>query len=597
MSSAPDPAAAISAQIHPVTPLTELTQKCSKVWRYLATFSFFQNILLLALPLYSLQVLDRVMSSHSYSTLLWLTLLMLVLLFAYILLQIARSALTTKLGDWLEIQLAPKLLSNSVQLTSIGYVTSAGQHQRDLANIKGFLSNGGLTTIFDAPFSLLSLLIIYMINVELGLVTLLGAFLLFGFGILTEFATKRLLDMASRINIKSLSIAETASRNAETIEAMGMMDNIVAHWKQYNQKHMEIQDKVSNRANLILSASRYVRFALQMAITGFGAYLALQNQLSVGGMIASSILAARTLAPFEAAISVWKQFVQARDSYKRLQQAFEQMPQFRGNMALPAPKGQVTIDQVLYRPPRSDKTIIKGVSLSINPGEMMGIIGPAGAGKSTLARMIIGILPPTAGAIRLDGADTFKWNRADFGKYVGYLPQDVELFSGTIKDNIARMDLKASPEDVYRAAMLAGAHEMILQLPRGYETEYSQHIISLSPGQRQRIGMARALYGNPRLLVLDEPNSNLDGEGERALLESLQRVKNAKITCILVAHRPSIVAFTDKILVLRNGLAELFGPREQVLQKYTSGPSSNPPQPSAGPAAGGAAAAIPSVKL
>ncbi len=569
------------------TLVKESFRKTKKAFIYIGVFSLCMNIMLLALPIYSLQVLDRVMSSHSLSTLFWLTVVIVGLLVFYGLFNAIKTAILNKMGEWMELSVAPELLSNAITRSSLAVFSSGSQYYRDLGAVKSFVTGGGVATLFDAPWAILFLLVVYLINPVLGFVTLLGCFMLLGLAVLTELTTKKPTDLASKSSIRVNTIAETATRNAEMIEAMGLMRNILEDWKQHNQRSLDLQAIAANRSNVLYSTSRVLRMVMQVAITGIGAWLALNNQMTIGGMIASSILAARALAPFESAIGVWKSWVIARESYHRLDKSFAHVNSLRGNVDLPAPRGIVQVDQLMYRPATSDKPIIKGVSFDIKPGESVGIIGPSAAGKSTLAKLLMGILPPSHGTVRLDGADIFKWNREYLGQYVGYMPQDVELFSGTIKDNIARMDKQAPIEKVIEAARKAHVHEMILQLPRGYETEYSYGNINLSPGQRQRIGLAIALYGNPRYVVLDEPNGNLDGEGERALVQTMHYIKSQGITLVVVAHRPSIVGFVDKILALRGGLIEAFGPREEVLKRYTA-PQQPPAQ--AQLAAGGAAA-------
>lgn len=552
----------------PQLSLKEAITRCKRAFYYVLMFSFFSNVLMLALPLYSMQVLDRVVSSHSVETLIMLTLLTVTLLIFYGVYGLLRSTVLHRVCEWLDSVMAPHLLRTAVESSSAGYATSASQHHRDLNVIKGFISGQGLPTLCDAPWAILFLLVIYAINPVLGFVTLLGSVLLLVFAVLTEFVTKKPLKAATQVGIHTMTIADTASRNAEAIEAMGMMPNIIKHWSIQNGKSMELQNIAAGRTQILQSISRIIRMVLQISMTCVGTYLVLQNETSLGGMIASSLLSARALAPFEASIGIWKSFLGARDSYGRLEQALSNNRVGRGTMPLPPPTGDIAADGVFYKVPTQEKPIIKAVSFRLNPGESLGIIGPSAAGKSTLAKLLMGILPPSHGSVRLDGMEVFKWNRENLGAHVGYMPQHVELFAGTIKDNIARMDLSALPESVIRAAQMAGVHEMILRLPKGYETTFSPHDLSLSPGQRQRIGLARALYGNPKFVVLDEPNSNLDGDGERALIEALIRMKQAGITFIVVAHRPSVVGSVDKILTLRDGAIEQFGPREQVLQKY-----------------------------
>lgn len=554
---------------------------CRRAVAYAFVFSFCMNVLMLMLPVYSLQVLDRVISSHSYDTLMVLTM---ITVFAFVFFgafSMIRSFVLFGISEWLDIKLAPRLLEVSVVQASLGSLPSSGQFQRDLGAIKGFVNNG-LGVLLDIPWSVLFLVVIYMINPVLGFIGVIGVVVLLFFALVNEFATKKPLEQAQHNNIQSMQIADIAGRNAEAVEAMGMMKNVLANWVRHNNIGLDLQAKASNRSNIIQTISRVIRMVLQISVIGIGATMALNNEMTVGGMIACSILIGRALAPFENAIGIWKGLVSARDSYHRLDHVLAATPEIRGTMTLPAPTGHLVVEG-LYYTPAGGKPIIKNVNFELKAGESLGIIGPSAAGKSTMAKLIMGILPPSHGAVRLDGMETFKWNRQDLGQYVGYMPQHVDLFNGTIKDNIARMAEGVSDESVVTAAKMAGCHEMILRLPNGYETQFSQGNLSLSPGQRQRIGLARAVYGNPRFLVLDEPNGNLDGEGERALIGALGRLKELGLTFIVVAHRPSIVSNVDKIITLRAGSIETFGPREEVLKQYTG------PRPTNVQQAGGAA--------
>ncbi len=563
-----------SASAKPKSELYELFYTSRRAFYYAFLFSFFMNILMLLLPVYSLQVLDRVISSHSYETLAVLTFITVIGFIAYGAFSLIRSYVLGGVVEWLDAKLAPKLLSISITRSSLGSPANAGQLQRDLATIKGFVLNG-VPVMLDIPWSLIFIFVIYMINPMLGLLSVAGVVLLLVFALINEFATKKPINDSQENSIQSMQIADISSRNAEAVEAMGMMPQIVSNWKHHADIGTGLQRIAFSRSSIVQAVSRSVRMIIQIAVTAIGAYLALKNELTVGGMIASSILVGRALAPFEGAIGVWKSLIGARDSYHRIDESLNSMPQLRGTMALPRPTGRLTAETAFFQPPNA-AAIIKNVSFALPAGESLGIIGPSAAGKSTLAKMIIGVLPTTHGSIRLDGAETFKWNREELGPHVGYMPQQVDLFNGTIKDNIARMHLDASPELVIEAAQLAGCHEMILRLPQGYETEFMQGNLSLSPGQRQRIGLARALFGRPQFVVLDEPNINLDGEGERALVGALARIKQLGITYIVVAHRPSIVGNVDKVLMLRGGIVEAFGPRDEVLRQYVAQPAAKP---------------------
>lgn len=537
---------------------------------WVAVFSLASNLLMLAMPLYTLQVLDRVMSSFNFNTLLMLTIVTVGCLVFYGLFTAVRGMVLARIGEWLQAVLGPRLMKIAVENSACGLPASASQFQREILAIKGFVTGAGITALFDAPWSIIFILVIYLINPVLGIIALCGAFLLLGFGVIVEYSTKKPLDQSNELNMRSLNYAEITSRNAEAVEAMGMLPTLVKNWEVQNKESTDLQSIANNRSNLLLSLSRVLRMILQIAIIGVGGWLAINGELTVGAMIGASILTGRALAPFENAIAIWKQWIAARDAYHRLEVALSDLPRLRGTMEMPSPGGTLRVENLVYTPPKGNLPIIKGVNFALNAHESLGIIGPSAAGKSTLARLLMGILPPTHGSVRLDGVDIFQWNRQDLGQYVGYLPQNVELFPGTIKDNIARMDLEADPKAVFKAAQLAGCHEMILRLPMGYETEFSQYQLSLSPGQRQRIGLARALYGDPSFIVLDEPNANLDGEGEIALQQTILRMKQSQITFVLVAHKPAIVHHVDKILMLQDGTIKDFGPRDQVLQKYVA---------------------------
>lgn len=573
-----------SRSISPVM-VKEALQQTRRAFVYVALFSAALNILMLGVPLYSLQVLDRVISSRSMETLTMLTVIAVAVFFCVGLFHAVRSFVLTRIGEWLDRELGPTLLKASVMRSALRNEPSGGgQNLRDLLNVRNFIAGPGVTALFDAPFSLLFWAVIMLIHPVLGLLTFLGAMALLVLATLTELTTRKPLRIAGQMQIKNMNSAEAATRNAEVIESMGMLDHVVHHWQKQNAQVQEMHGSAINRSNVITAASRILRLVLQIMVIGFGAYFAINNEITVGGMIACSILTGRALAPFEAAIGSWKSMIGAREAYRRLNVSLEKLTDDRGTMPLPAPEGRLEADKLIFHIPGAAKPIIRGISFRLEPGESVGIIGPSAAGKSTLAKLIVGIWKPSAGVIRLDGADVYKWNRADFGQYVGYLPQDVELFDGSVAQNIARMREDFSPEAVIGAAQWAGVHEMILQLPKGYETEIGEFGHLLSPGQRQRIGLARALYGKPRLLVLDEPNSNLDGQGERSLVKAIQVAKQHRITTVLVAHRPSIVSGLDKIIMLREGLIEAFGPRDEVLSKYTRG---NVPQPQAVNIAGG----------
>lgn len=534
---------------------------------YVLLFSLCTNLLLLAPSVYSLQVLDRVISSASIPTLIYLTLIIVAALVFYGMFCLIRSAILSRVGEWLDTQVSERLLGMGITQNAAGEPTQASRHLRDVQTIKGFITGTGITSLFDAPWSIIYLLVIYMINPLLGFVTLIGGLILLALAIMNELFTRKPYAMASRIQAKTMEIADAASRSAEAVEAMGMMGDIGERWNLENRRAQELLLKAGGRANLIQHISRVLRMLLQIAITGIGGYLAIRHEITGGAMIASSILSGKALGPFETAIGIWKSLLSARESYRKLEKAISHFPYARGNVELPAPVGQVVLENLVYAP-QGQKVIIRGVSFVLNPGEMLGIIGASAAGKSTLAKLIIGILPPSSGTVRLDGAEIFKWNRELVGPHVGYLPQQVDFFDGTVLENIARMQANPDHHKVIEAAKMAGVHDMILRLPEGYETQIRPGNHTLSPGQRQRIGLARALYANPKLIVLDEPNASLDGEGEQALLQALSAIRANGITCIVVAHRPSLVQHTDKILLLQQGTVQEFGETKKILGKF-----------------------------
>jgi len=536
----------------------------------MALFSFFMNLLLMVLPLYSLQVFDRVLSTGSMDTLLWLSVIMVVVFLAAGLLQMLRSFALIRVGEWMDSRLSPSLLATSLSTAAVTGMRST-QSLRDLNTIRGFLTGHGLLTFFDAPWSVISLAVIYCIHFDLGNLTLAGCVLLLGLAWINEIAMRKPLDEANRINARSFGQLDIAMRNAEVVEAMGMSDAVADFWQKANGKTTQLQSLASYRSCIIQAITRFLRLSLQVAITGWGAYLALHNQITSGSIIAASILAGRALQPFDAAIGVWKSLVEAREAYASLQKSLTRMPPRQEGITLPEPQGKLDVEKVFYCAPNRNVPILRNVNFSLMAGETLGIIGPSAAGKSTLAKLIVGVWKPQAGAVRLDGGEVAHWKREQFGKFTGYLPQDVELFSGSVKDNIARLISDADDTAIVKAAQLACAHEMIMALPNGYGTDIGPNGMNLSAGQRQRIGLARAFYGDPRLLILDEPDASLDIDGERALTQALLKAKANNITTLVITHRRSLLFFLDKLLVIKNGEIMMFGPMRQVMNALAPG--------------------------
>jgi len=527
-------------------------------------FSGVVNVLQLTVSIYMMQVFDRVLSTRNLDTLLYLTLIAMAALGLLALLEGARSRVMQRIGAWIEQKVSPEGFARAVenQLRGRPYRTEA---LRDLGVVRGFLASPAALAVYDVPWVPIFLVVIFLLHPVLGIVALVGAVLLFGLTLLNEFATAKLLREANTAAMASQRQAESIVRNAEVIDSMGMLPAVMARWRIGVAEMTAPMGRAMDRAAPLLAVTKFARLAVQVAILGIGAALVLEQQLTAGASIAASIIMGRALAPVEQLIGGWKALVQARQSWRRLQAAL-MLPRLRPpGIALPEPRGRLAVERVTFGFPGSNVPVIKGVAFALEPGESLAVIGPSAAGKTTLIRLLTGTLQPVSGAVRLDGADVYTWQREDFGRHVGYLPQDVELFDGTVMDNIARM-AEAPPEAVFAAAKLAGAHEMILRLPKGYETEIGEAGQHLSGGQRQQIGLARAMFNNPKFVVLDEPNSNLDGDAEQALLRALQELRERGTTVVLVSHRPVLVQGVEKVLLMREGAVEMFGPRAEVLK-------------------------------
>lgn len=567
-------------------PLQQSLDKCKSAFKVIFLFAFCVNILMLITPLYSLQVLDRVIGSGNLSTLLMLSLIIGTIYLAYSLLQVARSYTMIRIGEWLDNNVSPVLFAHSISSSAQRLGIGASQVQRDFQTVKTFLTSAGLNSILDAPWSIAYIAVIFFIHPYIGWITVVGGIIIVSLAFLNAIATNQTLSEANEYSIRSLNQAEIANRNAEVVEAMGMINNVIKNWQQFSSQALAKQSIASYRNGVISNFARFLRNVMQMAVTGVGAYVVVTSSgkdMTTGGMIASSIMVGRALAPFDNAIELWKSISSVSKSYKRLNESFKHSTVRDKSMPLMDIKGQLTVDNIYYalpNPPsknplqmqsQSPRYVIKGVSFSIEAGEILAIIGPSAAGKSTLAKVITGVLPVMSGSVRLDGGDVYKWNREDFGKHVGYLPQGIELFSGSIKQNISRMaDVELDGNMVQDAAILSGAHDMILKFSDGYETDIGTAGSNLSGGQRQRIGLARAFYGNPKLVILDEPNANLDEAGEQALSKALIEAKKRGISVVVISHRPSVLSVVDKIALIQDGTVAEFGSRDEVLNRIKS---------------------------
>ncbi len=550
-------------------PIEALLRGATSVFVYIGIFSFFINLLMLVGPLYMMQIYDRVLISHSIDTLIFLTIAAVGLIATGAILEYVRSLVLTRLAGRMDAKINDAMFS---QLLSASLaVRAAGQAQplRDMETVRSFMTGNGLVVFFDAPWTPVFLAIVFLMHPLLGSIALVGALTLFGLALLSEIMTRKPLKTAAGHSIQAMNFAESSMRNAEVIEAMGMLDGIKGRWLKEHNKAMALQSLATDKGATVKSAIKFVRPVLQIAILGTGAFLALNQEITPGVMIGASIIMGRALAPVEMAVGNWRGFVLARASYGRLK-GFLGSWKARSDMPLPRPKGDISVEKLVGMPPGTRKPIVKGISFQIKAGEALGIIGPSAAGKSTLARLLVGVWKPASGHVRLDGADISSWDHIQLGPHLGYLPQDVELFDGTIAENIARF-AEPDPDAVIEAAKLAGVHDMVLRLENGYDTRIGEAGAILSGGQRQRLGLARAVYNKPALIILDEPNSNLDGEGEEALKRALTALKAHGTTVIIVAHRPSIVSVLDTLLVMRDGTIDQFGPLKEILPKVTKG--------------------------
>lgn len=552
---------------HARTELEGALAVCKGSFLSVGFFSFFVNLLMLVPSFYMLQVYDRAVGSASLSTLLMLTLIMLLLMITMGGLEWVRSRIMVRISTRLDTLLSQRLFDASFkQALNTSGMNATAQPLNDLNGLRQFLTGNGLFAFFDAPWIPIYLAVMFMFHPWYGWMGIVSAALLGALAFANEKLTHAPLQAANREQMAATAFTNKSLRNAEVVESMGMLASLRQHWNGRTHKILALQSQASDRAATMTSVSRTFRQIVQSLVLGLGAYLTINHEISSGLMIAGSILLGRALAPIDQLIGVWKGFLGARSQYARLHELLLQVAAEPERMSLPAPEGAIRVEGLSAGSPGARKPIIRGVNFQVSAGEVVGIIGPSGAGKSTLARALLGVWPSLAGTVRLDGADISQWRRDELGQYIGYLPQDIELFEGTISQNISRFGPVNAPA-VVAAARMAGVHELILQLPDGYDTLIGANGGGLSGGQRQRIGLARALYGEPRLVVLDEPNSNLDDAGEKMLAEALQKLRQSRATVFVITHRSGVLAQVDKLLVLNHGELSLFGPRDQVLAR------------------------------
>ncbi len=546
--------------------LKEAILASKKSFLIVGFFSLFINLLMLVPPLYMLQLYDRVLTSRSEGTLVMLTLIVVVLFITMALLEIVRSKILVKVGNKLDAILSKRVFNSLFDLANKHPGKASSMPLSDLTQVRQFMTGNGLFAFFDAPWIPIYIAVLFMFHPMFGYFAIFAAIVLLIFTIVNEYSTKEKLGEANSLSRASTIYVDSNLRNAEVINAMGMKENIRGIWEEKYHGFLNAQNDASNKAGIWSNVSKSTRMLFQSLMLGLGGYLAIQSEVSAGMMIAGSIIMGRALAPLDLIINSWKGFSSARTSYGRLDALLADFPKDKDYMDLPAPKGEVILEGVVVVPPGAKQPSIKGISMKIDIGDVLGIIGPSAAGKSSLARVILGLWPLVQGKARLDKADVHQWDKEDLGQYIGYLPQDIELFEGTVSQNIARFR-EVDSKKVVEAAQKAGVHEMILRLPDGYDTRIGAGGATLSGGQRQRIGFARAIYDNPVLVVLDEPNSNLDDQGEAALVQAVRSLKESKTTVIIITHRPSILQVTNKIAVIKQGTLEGYGNTNEVLGK------------------------------
>ena len=538
-------------------------------------FTCMTNLLILAIPIYLFQISDRVLTSRSIDTLVMLT----AVIVGAVVLQAVFDALRRFVLMRTAVELAAKLGSSILSAAARAALTSNGREYQtlgDLQQLRGFLVSGTLLSFLDVPFAPLFILAIFLVHPQLGMIVVVTALVLLVIALINQKVTAKHFATANQHQSMANMHLDSMSRNSQIINALAMIPEAVSIWGRDTAASLKAQVRAQDRNITSAAFSRGVRLLTQVGMLGWGAYLAIDGQITGGMVIAASIIAGRALAPIEGAIEGWNQFLLSRASYGRISNLLTESPLNTDRLRLPRPEGRLDVERLLYVPQGTKSVVLNGISFSLAPGTSLGVIGNSGAGKTTLGKMLVGAILPTSGCVRLDLMDLRNWDQRQFGENIGYLPQDVQLFPGTIKDNIARMRADATDAEIYEAAHLADVHDMIANLPHGYETFVAADGAPLSGGQKQRIALARAFFGNPRLLVLDEPNSNLDVAGDQALARALHHAKEQGITAVVITQKPSILGHVDKIALLAGGSLAMIGPREEVLKSIRGGNTGNP---------------------
>lgn len=531
---------------------------------YAGLLSGIINMLQLTVPLFMLQVHDRVVNSQSMDTLTMLIVVAAVALTLFGILDFIRALTFQVMGSILVRRLNLPVLQAAVSASVGQGGVRASQAIRDLSDVRSFVTGNAISVPLEAIWCPLFLGVLFLLHPLYGLVAVVAAVIIVAVSLVSDLVSRRALKRANEMTIDNVGSVGASLRHAEAIEAMGMLPALARRWRGGQTRAQDMLDIGTRRGRAVASVARTLRYAMQIAVLSVGAILVIRQEVSPGSMVASSIIMGRLLLPFDSMVDGWRQWVFAIAAWRRIQDLLQNQTPEREVAPTPRTEGELTVDRVVYAPPGSDVPILKGVSFSLSPGEVLGIIGPSASGKSTLARILVGVVRPTTGGVYLDGHNVYLWERGSFGDMVGYMPQSVSLLDGSLRENIARMR-KDNPRHVLDAARLADVHELIGRLPLGYDTQLGDSGYLLSGGQRQRIALARAVYGKPRFIVLDEPNSNLDAEGERALVRAVNAMRADGAIVILIAHRPSIMQIADKILVLQDGRITQFGPRGDVV--------------------------------
>lgn len=559
----------------PLTEIERALRACRGSFALVAALSFCTNLLALTMPLYLLHVYDHVLASRSLDTLLMLSIIAVAAILLTSVLEGLRKEMLARVGTWLDDVLQPTVLAAAVDEAQRNNPTGASQAWRDLANLRSFFGGSAAVSLFDLPWTPIFVLAMVLLHPLLGLFGIIGAVVLFLLALANEGLTRRPLGIASAAIASTQHRLDALLRNAEAISAMGMLPGVARMLQKEQMEAREAQRSANQRSAAIQSVSKFVRMFTQILVMATATWLVINRDVSPAAIFVCSILLGRALGPVESAIGTWKAVTAVRLGYQRLHRMMTQSQDAHHAMELPPPVGRLDIETVSYLPPGADYAVVRRVNLSVQPGEVIGVIGPSGAGKSTLGRLIAGTLQPSAGHVRLDGADIAIWLAAGGHRHLGYLPQNVELFDASVRENISRLQ-QSDPEPIIAAAKLVGLHDTIMRLPRGYDTNIGEGGMRLSGGQRQRVGLARAFFGEPKLVVLDEPNAALDAEGEEALRVAVETMRARGTTIVIIAQRLGILSAADKVLILNGGAIDAFGDRRDVVAKIKLGHTAIP---------------------